>query len=99
MPQLAHTNVCASLTQQVSSHSSRIKPSRVPLGTRCGRGRWHALYPAVQERSSCKWNAAFEVGASYVSAILDVKMGGKNMTLSQRLYGLRLGSCLSSDTR
>src|SRR6476659_5266954 len=43
--------------------------------------------------------AAFEVGASYVSAILDVKMGGKNMTLSQRLYGLRLGSCLSSDTR
>ena len=40
-------------------------------------------------------SAAFEVGAAYVSALLDVKMGGKNMTLSQRLYGPRVGSCRS----
>ena len=44
-------------------------------------------------------SAAFEVGPSYVSAVLEVKMGGKNMTLSQRLYGPRVGSCSASDTR
>ena len=44
-------------------------------------------------------SAAFEVGASYVSAVLEVKMGAKNMTLSQRLYGPRVGPCLASDTR
>jgi len=44
-------------------------------------------------------SAAFEVGATYVSAVLELKMGGKNMTLSQRLYGPRVGPCLASDTR
>ena len=43
--------------------------------------------------------ATFEIGARYFSAVLDVKMGGKNMTLSQRLYGPRLGSCTSTDAR
>ena len=43
--------------------------------------------------------ATFEIGASYFSAVLDIKMGGKNMTLSQRLYGPRIGSCMASDTR
>ena len=38
-------------------------------------------------------SAVFEVGASYVSALLELKMGGKNMTLSQRLYGPRIGPC------
>ena len=38
-------------------------------------------------------SAAFEVDASHVSALLEVKMGGKNMTLSQRLHGPRVGSC------
>jgi hypothetical protein len=38
-------------------------------------------------------SAAFEVDAAHVSALLEVKMGGKNMTLSQRLYGPRVGSC------
>jgi len=44
-------------------------------------------------------SATFEVGARYFSAVLDIKMGGKNMTLSQRLYGPRVGSCMASDTR
>lgn len=44
-------------------------------------------------------SAAFEVGATYLSAVLEIKMGGKNMTLSQRLYGPRVGPCLGSDTR
>jgi hypothetical protein len=44
-------------------------------------------------------SAAFEVGASYVSAVLELKMGGKNMTLSQRLYGPRVGPCPESDAR
>jgi hypothetical protein len=44
-------------------------------------------------------SAVFEVGASYVSAVLELKMGGKNMTLSQRLYGLRVGPCSESKER
>src|SRR5689334_9716596 len=43
--------------------------------------------------------AAFEVDLGYVSGVLDVKMGGKNMTVSQRLYGPRVGSCLAPETR
>ena len=38
-------------------------------------------------------SAVFEVGTSYVSAVLELKMGGKNMTLSQRLSGPRIGPC------
>jgi hypothetical protein len=41
-------------------------------------------------------SAVFEVGAGYVSAVLELKMGGKNMTLSQRLYGPRVGPCSES---
>ena len=38
-------------------------------------------------------SAVFQVDAGQLSAVLDVKMGGKNMTLSQRLHGRRLGPC------
>ncbi len=41
-------------------------------------------------------SAVFEVGTSYVSAVLELKMGGKNMTLSQRLSGPRVGPCSES---
>ena len=41
-------------------------------------------------------SAVFEVDASHVAAVLELKMGGKNMTLSQRLYGRRIGSCSES---
>lgn len=41
-------------------------------------------------------SAGFEVGPSFVSAVLELKMGGKNMTLSQRLYGPRVGPCSES---
>ena len=41
-------------------------------------------------------SAVFEVGAGYVSAVLELKMGGKNMTLSQRLHGRRVGPCSES---
>lgn len=44
-------------------------------------------------------SAAFEVDTSHVSAVLELKMGGKNMTLSQRLYGPRLGPCPEPVTR
>jgi hypothetical protein len=38
-------------------------------------------------------SAIFEVGASYVSGVLQLKMGGKNMTVSQTLRGARVGPC------
>ena len=44
-------------------------------------------------------SAIFEVDASHVSAVLDLKMGGKNMTLSQRVRGPRVGPCPESTTR
>ena len=44
-------------------------------------------------------SAVFEFGASYLSAVLEFKMGGKNMTLSQRLYGPRVGPCSESNKK
>ena len=41
-------------------------------------------------------SAVFEVGSAEVSALLELKMGGKNMTLSQRLHGPRVGPCPES---
>lgn len=38
-------------------------------------------------------SAVFAFDANQLSAVLDLKMGGKNMTLSQRLSGPRLGPC------
>lgn len=37
--------------------------------------------------------AVFDVDADRMAAVLDVKMGGKNMTLSQRIDGARTGPC------
>ena len=37
--------------------------------------------------------AAFAVEGGHLSATLEIKMGGKNMTLSQRLHGSRVGPC------
>jgi hypothetical protein len=44
-------------------------------------------------------SAVFEVDGSRVSGVLAIKMGGKNMTLSQRLHGPRLGPCDESVRR
>jgi hypothetical protein len=44
-------------------------------------------------------SAVFAVDTNYVTAVLDLKMGGKNMTLSQRLHGPRLGACPETGTR
>jgi hypothetical protein len=44
-------------------------------------------------------SAAFDVTANHVSAVVDVKMGAKNMTLSQRLHGSRVGACRASDSK
>ena len=41
-------------------------------------------------------SAVFELGADHVSAVLDLKMGGKNMTVAQRLNGPRVGPCQDS---
>lgn len=38
-------------------------------------------------------SAVFIVSHYKLSAILELKMGGKNMTLSQKLTGTRVGSC------
>ena len=38
-------------------------------------------------------SAVFRVDAGQLSALLELKMGGKNMTLSQRLHGPRTGPC------
>ena len=37
--------------------------------------------------------ALFQVDDRHVSGVLELKMGGKNMTLSQRLRGPRVGPC------
>lgn len=37
--------------------------------------------------------ARLTLGADRVSAVLELKMGGKNMTLSQRVEGARQGPC------
>jgi hypothetical protein len=41
-------------------------------------------------------SAVFELDANRVSAVLALKMGGKNMTLSQRLHGPRIGACAAA---
>ena len=38
-------------------------------------------------------SAVFNVSHYKLSAVLELKMGGKNMTLSQKLTGTRVGSC------
>jgi hypothetical protein len=42
--------------------------------------------------------AVFAVRGSALSAVLELKMGGKNMTVSQRLSGPRVGPCLAPGT-
>ena len=44
-------------------------------------------------------SAVFELDGHRVSALLALKMGGKNMTLSQRLHGSRVGPCSEGSTR
>ena len=43
-------------------------------------------------------SAVFEFEPNAMSAVLELKMGGKNMTLSQRLHGPRVGPCPQSGT-
>lgn len=44
-------------------------------------------------REAASGSAVFAVDGSAISAVLEIKMGGKNMTLSQRLQGRRVGAC------
>jgi len=57
-----------------------------------------ALHFTLQcaNRAAATGSAVFEFDARHVSAMLEIRMGGKNMTLSQRLYGTRIGSCSES---
>jgi hypothetical protein len=50
-------------------------------------------------RAAASGSAVFEVDGSHISAVLEIKMGGKNMTLSQRLSGPRVGPCSESSTK
>jgi hypothetical protein len=43
--------------------------------------------------------AVFAVDGGSMSAVLELKMGGKNVTLSQRLHGRRVGPCQEPDAR
>lgn len=38
-------------------------------------------------------SALVELEAGRLAAVLEIKMGGKNMTLSQRVHGRRIGPC------
>ena len=49
-------------------------------------------------REAASGSAVFAADVSQFSAVLNLKMGGKNMTLSQRLHGPRLGPCAASAT-
>jgi len=60
-------------------------------GTQAQDGLRFTLQCANPEAAS--GSAVFELNASHLSAVLDLKMGGKNMTLSQRLHGPRVGPC------
>lgn len=40
--------------------------------------------------------ASFRHSTGHLSAVLELKMGGKNMTLAQRVHGSRLGPCSES---
>lgn len=64
---------------------------------RAGDGLHFTLHCTNPEAASGA--AVFEVGAGHVAAVLDLKMGGKNMTLSQRIHGPRLGACPEPTTR
>jgi hypothetical protein len=44
-------------------------------------------------REAASGSAVFALDGSALSAVLEIKMGGKNMTLSQRLQGRRAGPC------
>ncbi len=56
-----------------------------------GDGLHFSLRCANPEAAS--GSAVFAPGADSLSAVLELKMGGKNMTLSQRLHGPRVGPC------
>lgn len=50
-------------------------------------------------REAATGSAVFAVDAGQVSGVLEVKMGGKNMTLSQRFQGRRTGPCAENAPR
>lgn len=58
---------------------------------KAGDGLHYSLQCRNPEAAS--GSAVFELDGSRISAVLELKMGGKNMTLSQRLHGPRLGPC------
>jgi hypothetical protein len=49
-------------------------------------------------RQAATGSAVFAIDGSSMSAVLEIKMGGKNMTLSQRLQGRRVGPCADATT-
>ena len=80
----------------ILQHQAFSGCSLVPA-TKANNGLSFTLHCTNPEAAS--GSAVFDVGASYVSAALELKMGGKNMTLSQRLYGPRVGPCSKSTKR
>jgi hypothetical protein len=68
---------------------------RLVRGTEARDGRSYTLRCSNPEAAS--GSAVLQVDAGgRVRAVLEVKMGGKNMTLSQRLHGPRVGPCAES---
>lgn len=52
-----------------------------------------------QNPEAASGSAVFAMDGDHLSAVLQVKMGGKNMTLSQRLHGTRVGPCPETGMR
>jgi hypothetical protein len=61
-----------------------------------GNGRDPIYYPLVcQSSRGPTGTAQLNVGAERISGVLEIQMGGKNMTFSQRIQATRRGECAS----
>jgi hypothetical protein len=55
----------------------------------------HEYALVCQNPQAASGVAQLSVGPTRVDGVLEIKMGGKSMTLSQRITGLRVGACQS----
>lgn len=55
-----------------------------------GKGRFSLLCENI---SAASGDALFTIGSNGFSAVLNIKMGGKNMKFSQQITAVRIGEC------
>jgi Protein of unknown function (DUF3617) len=74
---------------------------RLEAFTGCALSSGHSVEGRLEYALQCKNPQAatgvahFSVSPTRIDGVLEVKMGGKSMTLSQRIAGPRLGACQS----